>query len=1493
MRGARSMGNRTKEFRQSRQCLRGSLWILLGSLTLLLCNAANALTGKRGGNSHLTDAAMRFYRSDKENKGEPDNQVKRYILSVSTHTPGNISDVLARTGGLEGVLGELEPYIVPIRRFHYASQRRKRSLSGEGPENGVSATEIWKEALRNELRNQRRRGRALKGLDTQPSGPNAQGSMKRINAAVWTWIILEELRRYSVHGINGTCLTSGWKDTPACHRVKRSTGHEPTETGDVEVHIGSSISFEDVRPELFEERISGKSSRISILIAVKLDRKTASRVSKMDGVFNFEEDKDVHMLDQCSIKHGCNIQSQTNTLWWSLDRIDQRDANNGAYTWSTCDDGRDTIVYVADTGVRVTHEEFEDRAFLGINGFDLTFNSLDGNGHGTHVAGTVAGKTYGVSKKSTIVAVKVLDSSGSGSLLALLRGLEWVRLVTIDDYVEDLVHRRKVRRAVLNLSLGAELSISINQMMEELVEVGISTVVAAGNDNENACFFSPASHFRSISVGASTKKDAKASFSNAGECVDVFAPGTNIRSAWKNSDTSLVDIQGTSMASPLVAGLVARHLTLFPYSTPDEVAASLSCIATGTDSGGQYRESGVSGVSTPPTHSLLVFYPSDCSLNVSFLGQSPDRFSASPSMQLIYWPVREDVLEPDFTWPIEGTYGVESEAVEDGCKGRPCWDNCNGVGSCWNGHCTCPCDYIGLECERRLQIHSLDGLSGSIIASNTEQITDDGTYEASDVFFFLSAEWWFFIPISPSVESVAFHTCGDETNFPTVIVLVSSCPHFFSSPYSVEAVGHNESSASWCSKDSNEYAARVRLDMSEVDVLAENEFGEKGLYGMVEGWDVASGTFSLSWLVSTIPPAASPSSSRDPLFPDIARISQSQTPAPSVTFTESSSFIPSVSASCTTSPSSSKSSSHSVTPSCSPSRTSSVSPTPSSTSISATPSQTGSSSNTPSRTSSGSTSISATPSKTGSSSITPSRTSSGTASISATPSQTSSSSNTPLRISSGLDSSSATGSSSMTPTASAYPSNTKSMSTTLAQTASSTLHRSSVPSLNRTPPPLKTFSRSIPRSNSAAPTGSAMSHLYTNSLSAMPSTSCPGLASHSATDLPSATPCVTPSVSIAHSHTASRARLRSSTRPPTPLCSPSATVEMAPASLVTPTTSVMVALAATSPIAHPPSTSTTGPKGAVTGTPTVTHVVGDCEACIDFQITVRLSVGPPSDFDEAVAELENASKEILEDANSVSGGSFYPSSGASSTTTWQFMVDSEKGGDVSLNNIKADEAAEVTLLFTGRLVSPLTGQTILLNESEQNLRPRLIRRAYDALFPQLSTKTLRGLRSSVGSSFGSLATVSVDSQNVEAFLEETTRFRFVEPSESGGNKERRSSSSSTRSLSTVGGIAIGLAVFCFVAAAFAAVVWSRMRKRKDSNAPGLAPSDGHLEEPERTEFVFSNRIVDRNAIPHSLRGGNASPRMDVVVPNPGDRYAPRINQKPTRTAAGYRGSASR
>jgi subtilisin family serine protease len=260
------------------------------------------------------------------------------------------------------------------------------------------------------------------------------------------------------------------------------------------------------------------------------------------------------------------INASQSAASWGLDRVDQRDLPlDGTYNYNT--NSAAVNAYVIDTGIRLSHNEFAGRAQAGFTSINDGIGSSDCNGHGTHVAATVGGGTYGVAKEVNLYAVRVLDCDGAGFLSGVIAGVDWVT----DNHIAP---------AVANMSLGGEPSPAMDDAIRNSVAAGVSYIVAAGNEDADACNSSPARIDSAITVGASTITDARASFSNWGACVDVFAPGSAIISAGNRNDNDSRTLSGTSMAAPHVTGVAALYMEENPDATPAQVINAVKNTAT-------------------------------------------------------------------------------------------------------------------------------------------------------------------------------------------------------------------------------------------------------------------------------------------------------------------------------------------------------------------------------------------------------------------------------------------------------------------------------------------------------------------------------------------------------------------------------------------------------------------------------------------------------------------------------------------------------------------------------------------------------------------------------------------------------------------------------------------------------------------------------------------------------------------------------------------------
>lgn len=277
---------------------------------------------------------------------------------------------------------------------------------------------------------------------------------------------------------------------------------------------------------------------------------------------------------------------------WGLARISHRDSLSfGTFNkYLYADEGGEGVdAYVIDTGTNTDHVDFDGRAKWGKTIPDND-EDADGNGHGTHCSGTIAGKKYGVAKKANVYAVKVLRSNGSGSMSDVVKGVEWAAEAHIKK-AEDAKNGKVkgFKGSVANMSLGGGSSRTLDLAVNAAVDAGMHFAVAAGNDNADACNYSPAAAEKAVTVGASTLADERAYFSNYGKCTDIFAPGLNILSTWIGSKYAVNTISGTSMASPHIAGLLAYYVSLQPGSdsayavaeiTPKKLKEALITIAT-------------------------------------------------------------------------------------------------------------------------------------------------------------------------------------------------------------------------------------------------------------------------------------------------------------------------------------------------------------------------------------------------------------------------------------------------------------------------------------------------------------------------------------------------------------------------------------------------------------------------------------------------------------------------------------------------------------------------------------------------------------------------------------------------------------------------------------------------------------------------------------------------------------------------------------------------
>ncbi|KAI9793573.1 MAG: serine protease [Peltula sp. TS41687] len=370
-------------------------------------------------------------------------------------------------------------------------------------------------------------------------------------------------------------------DSAAEHHEWIQDMHAASEQGRTELRKRSQIPFVD---DIF----SGLQHTFNIgdLLGYSghFDDEVIEQVRRHPDVDFIEKDSEVHTMSHKETEGNAP---------WGLARISHRDSLSfgtfNKYLYSA-DGGEGVDVYVIDTGTNTEHVDFEGRAHWGKT-IPLGDEDVDGNGHGTHCSGTIAGKKYGVAKKANIYAVKVLRSNGSGTMSNVIKGVEWAaaRHLKQVEAAKNGKGRKGFKGSAANMSLGGGKSVALDRTVNAAVDMGIHFAVAAGNDNADSCDYSPAAAQKAVTVGASTLADERAYFSNYGKCNDIFAPGLNIQSTWIGSKYAVNTISGTSMASPHVAGLLAYLLSLQPAKdsgyavedmTPKRLKQNLLSIAT-------------------------------------------------------------------------------------------------------------------------------------------------------------------------------------------------------------------------------------------------------------------------------------------------------------------------------------------------------------------------------------------------------------------------------------------------------------------------------------------------------------------------------------------------------------------------------------------------------------------------------------------------------------------------------------------------------------------------------------------------------------------------------------------------------------------------------------------------------------------------------------------------------------------------------------------------
>lgn len=339
-----------------------------------------------------------------------------------------------------------------------------------------------------------------------------------------------------------------------------------------------------------------------------------------------------------------------NNATWGIDRIDQRNLPlSGTYTYNTT--ASNVRAYIIDTGIRAAHNDFGGRVLSGYTAISDGRGTEDCNGHGTHVAGTVGGSTYGVAKAVRLVPVRVLDCQGSGTNSGVIAGVDWVRT-------------NHVKPAVANMSLGGGASSALDTAVNNAINAGVTVVVAAGNDNQNACNYSPARVTNAITVGSTTSSDARSSFSNFGSCLDIFAPGSSITSAWHTSNTATNTISGTSMASPHVAGVAALYLANNTSASPSQVASAIINASTpnkvtsaGSGSPNRLLYSLFGSSSDNPPTASFTFSCSGLTCSFNGSGSSDDNGISSYSWNFGDGTTGSGV-SPSKTYGASGTYNV-------------------------------------------------------------------------------------------------------------------------------------------------------------------------------------------------------------------------------------------------------------------------------------------------------------------------------------------------------------------------------------------------------------------------------------------------------------------------------------------------------------------------------------------------------------------------------------------------------------------------------------------------------------------------------------------------------------------------------------------------------------------------------------------------------------------------------------------------------------------
>ena len=429
------------------------------------------------------------------------------------------------------------------------------------------------------------------------------------------------------------------------------------------------------------------------------------------------------------------------------------------------------------------------------------------------MAGTVGGTISGVAKNATLIAVRVFGCTGGGSTAVILNALEWVSR-TAAQRATTLG-----RRAVVNMSLGGGRSTTFDAATNKLVREGIVVVVAAGNENQDAANASPAAAELAIAVGATDIQDVKATFSNFGPTVDIQAPGVDIFSAWHTSDTAAQTIDGTSMASPAVAGMAARYLQQRPAATPQEVREALLCSAQ---------------------RNTLTQIPADGTPNV-MLFSTPLGLAVPNADGSCGSPPTESPSDP-----------VPTPAPPVGCP-----SDCSGRGTCRSdGTCACNCGWLGADCRIQVPISEGVGLTGAIRGRTSDP-------DSSAVFGQESPERFVALTVPAGVTQLTVGTCDPSTNYDTLIWLLSSCPSQDLTNSDVVGVNDDGPVVS-CQAPTAPLPPYTVANFPPPSQLVVNNPTPGRYYVLIEGYQAFAGDYVLSWEMAAPPGTVVPSASPTP-----------------------------------------------------------------------------------------------------------------------------------------------------------------------------------------------------------------------------------------------------------------------------------------------------------------------------------------------------------------------------------------------------------------------------------------------------------------------------------------------------------------------------------------------------------------------------------------------------------------------------------------------------